>query len=166
MRRVRCGFKSDRVANFLEILRRCTVSTVLRADLVLGWVPSDNPRILAASSLLDPKASGDIYFVSPTEPGTYVYVCTVPGHSILMNGVMQVQSTAKLIEDLTWSIYRGKWNKLPDFSKLDPIETGKAKKGLIDLNVAKKQKGSFGVVFEGKLIVPKEEKYEFTPFLR
>lgn len=128
-----------------------------------GWVPKGDPRIIVASALLDPKASEDLYFVAPDEPGDYPYVCTVPGHAILMNGMMQVKSGAKLIENLTWSIYRGDWgDKLPDFSKLEPVETGKAKNGLIDLSVAKKQKGKFGVVFEGKLIVPKEEKYEFT----
>ncbi|MFA7473741.1 MAG: plastocyanin/azurin family copper-binding protein, partial [Spirosomataceae bacterium] len=40
--------------------------------------------------LLQPESSETIYFVAPTRPGTYQYVCTFPGHHALMQGNMVV----------------------------------------------------------------------------
>jgi azurin/lysophospholipase L1-like esterase len=54
-----------------------------------GFVPeSDN--ILAASPLVDHGKETKIEFTAPTEPGEYEYVCTFPGHHILMRGIMKV----------------------------------------------------------------------------
>lgn len=131
-----------------------------------GWVPVGNPRILAASALLNPAASEALYFVAPEEPGEYPYVCTVPGHSLLMRGVLKVHKAgAAQLKDLTYSIYQGDWNKLPDFSKLTPVETGKLPQGRIDLAVAKKHKGGIGIVFEGKLIVSGATAEDFHFFV-
>ncbi|MCB1064982.1 MAG: hypothetical protein KDN20_18960 [Verrucomicrobiae bacterium] len=126
-----------------------------------GWVPREDPRIIVASQLLDPKGSEDLYFIAPQDPGDYPFVCTVPGHALLMRGVVQVRKKVEILTDLTYSIYKGDWNKLPDFSAEKPVETGKLPQGLIDLEVAKKMKGGFGVVFEGKLKIAKEEEYHF-----
>ena len=127
----------------------------------LGWVPTDHPRILIASKLLDPESSEDLYFVAPEQAGDYPFVCTVPGHSMLMKGILTVQKPGAVLEDLKYSIYEGKWSKLPDFSTLTPVKTGKLKDGLIDLGVARKIKGPFGIVFEGKLRVENEEDVRF-----
>ncbi len=127
----------------------------------LGWVPTDHPRILVASKLLDPESSEDLYFVAPENAGDYPFVCTVPGHSMLMKGILKVQKPGAVLEDLNYSIYEGKWSKLPDFSTLTPVKTGKLKDGLIDLGVAQKIKGPVGIVFEGKLRVENEEDVRF-----
>ena len=132
--------------------------------IALGWVPKDHPRIIVASKLLDPESSEDLYFVAPKEYGDYPFVCTVPGHSMLMKGILKIQdpSAKASLEKLTYKIYKGDWKKLPDFSKLKPIKTGKLPDGIIDLSVAKKHKGgSIGVVFEGKLRVENEEDHRF-----
>lgn len=129
--------------------------------IATGWVPRDHPRILAASALLNPAASETLYFVAPDEPGDYPYVCTVPGHSLLMRGILQVRKPGKVLTDLTYAIYRGDWNKLPDFSTLQPVETGKLPDGRIDIGVAKKFPGGFGIVFEGKLTATEAEDYHF-----
>jgi len=127
----------------------------------LGWVPADHPRILIASKLLDPESSEDLYFVAPEKTGAYPFVCTVPGHSMLMKGTLLVKKPGAVLEDLSYSIYEGKWSKLPDFSTLEPVKTGKLKSGLIDLGVARKIKGPFGIEFEGKLRVENEEDHRF-----
>ena len=127
----------------------------------MGWVPRDDPRVIVASQLLDPKATEDLYFVAPEAPGDYPYVCTVPGHSLLMRGILRVRNQAPVLKELTYSIYEGNWDKLPDFSKLEPVKTGKLESGLIDLGVAKDRKGGFGVVFEGKFEIEKAEKFSF-----
>ncbi|MBX7208225.1 MAG: hypothetical protein K1X78_07950 [Verrucomicrobiaceae bacterium] len=53
-----------------------------------GYVP-DSPDILVHTKLLQPNTSETIEFVAPAA-GDYPYVCTFPGHGILMNGVMKV----------------------------------------------------------------------------
>jgi azurin len=129
--------------------------------IATGWVPRDHPRILSASALLNPAASETLYFIAPEEPGDYPYVCTVPGHSLLMRGIMRVRKAAKVLNDLTYSIYEGNWDKLPDFSTLKPVETGKLPEGRIDIGVAKNRKGGFGIVFEAKLTATVAEDYHF-----
>jgi len=37
-----------------------------------------------------PGSSDIFYFVAPTKPGNYEYVCTFPAHSDTMRGVLKV----------------------------------------------------------------------------
>ena len=53
------------------------------------YVP-DSPDVLVATDLLDPHRDGKIHFTVPGEPGAYPYICTFPGHWMLMRGVMIV----------------------------------------------------------------------------
>ncbi|MEM6915480.1 MAG: cytochrome c, partial [Verrucomicrobiota bacterium] len=59
----------------------------------------------------------------------------------------------RLLSNLTYSLYEGKWEELPDFSKLEPIKTGKLEDGLITLSPADDIKGGFGMVFDGTLTI-------------
>ncbi|MFT5104446.1 MAG: azurin [Pseudoalteromonas tetraodonis] len=54
-----------------------------------GYVPTDDD-VIAASKLLTPGQSEVVKFTL-TEPGDYPYVCTFPGHSFLMKGVLKVK---------------------------------------------------------------------------
>lgn len=58
----------------------------------LHYIPNSS-QIWAHSFLLQPGKSETIYFVAPEKPGQYQYVCTYPGHYLLMRGVLNV--TAK-----------------------------------------------------------------------
>jgi azurin len=49
------------------------------------------PQVIAATRLVDPEGRESLVFVAPTEPGEYPFVCTVPGHWRIMNGIMIVQ---------------------------------------------------------------------------
>ena len=51
--------------------------------------PSD--KILQATKLLDPNTGTVLRFNAPIEPGVYPFVCTFPGHWVIMNGKMIVQ---------------------------------------------------------------------------
>lgn len=51
---------------------------------------ADTPKILFYTNLLQPHQSESIYFTAPTTPGDYTYVCTVPGHFYIMQGIMRV----------------------------------------------------------------------------
>lgn len=53
------------------------------------FVP-DSPKVLAVMGLVDPGATGEIWFIAPAKPGTYPYVCTYPGHWRMMNGKLKV----------------------------------------------------------------------------
>lgn len=55
----------------------------------LGFRP-DSPKILAATKLLDHDKEETLDFVVPAKPGDYEYVCTFPGHHLLMRGIMKV----------------------------------------------------------------------------
>ncbi|MFK5922838.1 MAG: plastocyanin/azurin family copper-binding protein [Verrucomicrobiota bacterium] len=51
----------------------------------------ESDDILFHSNLVLPGKSETIEFTAPSEPGDYPYLCTYPGHWILMNGVMKVK---------------------------------------------------------------------------
>jgi uncharacterized cupredoxin-like copper-binding protein len=53
------------------------------------FVP-DMSSVLAVMGLIDPGKSGTFFYVVPQKPGTYPYVCTVPGHWRMMNGKLKV----------------------------------------------------------------------------
>lgn len=46
--------------------------------------------ILANTKLVQPNQTETIEFVAPAEAGDYPYICTFPGHWLLMRGVMHV----------------------------------------------------------------------------
>ncbi len=55
-----------------------------------GYIP-ESDDLLFHSNLLVPGSSDIFYFVAPTEPGTYEYVCTFPAHSATMRGILMVE---------------------------------------------------------------------------
>jgi azurin len=54
------------------------------------FIPEDK-SILHHTKLLAPNSVETLRFVAPTVPGEYPYVCTFPGHWVLMRGVMVVE---------------------------------------------------------------------------
>ncbi|MDA0875102.1 MAG: plastocyanin/azurin family copper-binding protein, partial [Bacteroidetes bacterium] len=54
-----------------------------------GYVP-DSDQVLFHTSLLEPGTRETIYFQAPTQPGTYEFLCTFPGHAFTMRGVLRV----------------------------------------------------------------------------
>ena len=106
------------------------------------WIPT-HPQLLFASKMADPKKSVTLEFTAPKEPGVYPYVCTLPGHAMLMNGEMTVgaSTSSSGLSELTYMIYEGKWKKLPEFDELKPVSTDHVPGGLIDLDVAQQRHG-------------------------
>jgi putative membrane-bound dehydrogenase-like protein len=49
------------------------------------------PEVIIATRLVDPNGKESIVFTVPNIPGEYPFVCTVPGHWRLMNGIMKVE---------------------------------------------------------------------------
>jgi azurin len=132
------------------------------AALARGWMPSDSAKVLAASRLLDPKGTEDLYFVAPRKAADYPFVCTVPGHATIMNGIMKVRQSKPAFKDLQYRLYEGEWTALPDFASLTPVISGPVPGGLITLDVIGKRKpDKFALVFEGTFEVAEDDEYEF-----
>jgi azurin len=55
----------------------------------LNYIPKSSD-ILYHTRILRPKESDTIYFTAPAEAGDYTYVCTFPGHYVLMRGTLRV----------------------------------------------------------------------------
>lgn len=54
------------------------------------WLPQSD-QILAASKLLDHRGEELLEFEAPEQAGDYPFVCTFPGHHLLMRGLMKVR---------------------------------------------------------------------------
>ncbi|MCP5551189.1 MAG: discoidin domain-containing protein [Akkermansiaceae bacterium] len=61
----------------------------------LGFIP-ESPDILWHTKLLDHGQEEVLEFTAPEKPGDYPYVCSFPGHHIIMRGVMKVSRNAVL----------------------------------------------------------------------
>ena len=86
----------DDMPHNLVIVRPGTADAIGTAALQLGvkgmnlgYIPED-VNILHHTQLLQPGVSESIYFTAPTEAGEYTYVCTYPGHYLIMRGVLKV----------------------------------------------------------------------------
>ncbi|MGK0186914.1 MAG: putative membrane-bound dehydrogenase-like protein [Verrucomicrobiales bacterium] len=55
----------------------------------LQWVP-ESDKIIVSSKLIDHRGEQVLDFTAPETPGDYPFVCTFPGHHILMRGIMKV----------------------------------------------------------------------------
>lgn len=54
------------------------------------YIPDDD-AILAYTELAQPGETVSVTFTAPSEPGNYRYICTFPGHYMLMQGTMTVR---------------------------------------------------------------------------
>jgi uncharacterized cupredoxin-like copper-binding protein len=56
----------------------------------LDFVPK-SPDVLFATKMLAPNQTDTLRFHAPKEPGRYPYICSFPGHYLVMRGVMVVE---------------------------------------------------------------------------
>jgi azurin len=68
---------------------RVGIAAISAADN--GYIPDDE-AILFYTPLAGPQETVEVTFTAPSEPGAYPYICTFPGHYVLMRGVMTVTS--------------------------------------------------------------------------
>jgi len=54
-----------------------------------NYVP-ESDDVLYHTGLVSPETSDRIFFVVPETPGDYEYICSFPGHAVLMKGVLRV----------------------------------------------------------------------------
>lgn len=53
------------------------------------FIPNSS-KVLYHTNLIQPQGSEAIYFIAPSIPGDYKYLCTYPGHAMVMQGTMNV----------------------------------------------------------------------------
>ena len=56
----------------------------------LNYVPKI-PEVIQSTELVSPEGNATLVFIAPEKPGHYPFLCTVPGHWRIMNGIMKVQ---------------------------------------------------------------------------
>ena len=59
------------------------------SGLELGYIP-ESDKVIFASRLLERNEEQLIEFKAPSTVGDYEYVCTFPGHHLVMRGIMKV----------------------------------------------------------------------------
>ena len=83
----------------------------------MGFIPKDD-SIIASIGLVQPGKSAKVSFNAPGENGDYPYVCTFPGHSLSMRGIMKVVDDPSIV-------------KLETFNDISP--SGNLKNGVIEV---------------------------------
>jgi azurin len=56
----------------------------------MNYVPS-SAKVLFHTGLLQPSSSESIYFLAPSKPGEYPFLCSYPGHAQVMRGTLVVK---------------------------------------------------------------------------
>jgi azurin len=87
---------NDDMLHNLVIVKPKTVTKVGEAAFKMdldgeakAYVP-DLDEVLFHTGLMQPESQETIYFVAPSTPGDYTFVCTYPGHYTLMQGIIKV----------------------------------------------------------------------------
>ncbi|MEM0968846.1 MAG: PA14 domain-containing protein, partial [Verrucomicrobiota bacterium] len=124
-----------------------------------AWV-AESDRVLAKTGMIGLKQEETIYFTAPEKTGSYVYLCTFPGHAMLMRGTLRVAVKKPAFQSLAYRFYEGKFSKLPDVSKLTPTSSGNVKDKLIDVRSIMGNKVG-AIVWEGSFEVTKTGPWEF-----
>jgi azurin len=60
-------------------------------DAFLRHYVPESSDVICYTDVVEPKGEGAIYFQVPNEPGRYPYLCTFPGHWMVMNGELIVK---------------------------------------------------------------------------
>ena len=58
--------------------------------LARHYIP-ESKNVIAYTDMVNPGGSFTIHFKAPDKPGLYPYLCTFPGHWLVMNGVLKVE---------------------------------------------------------------------------
>lgn len=97
-KRVKLIFNNpDAVPHNLVIVKPGTADAVANAAIALGaegfareFIP-ESEDILHYTKLLNGGETEEIVFDAPSEPGDYQFVCSFPGHAMLMRGILRVK---------------------------------------------------------------------------
>jgi putative membrane-bound dehydrogenase-like protein len=87
----------DAMPHNLVIVKPGTANDVAAAAVALGakgfekkFIP-ESDDVIAYSDLIERGETDVLEFTAPSKPGDYVFVCTFPGHALLMRGTLKVR---------------------------------------------------------------------------
>ena len=72
-----------------EIGEQCN-QLIADPEAVANQYIPNTEKVLAYTNIVEPFSEHTIYFRAPTETGRYPYLCTFPGHWMVMNGWIDV----------------------------------------------------------------------------
>lgn len=127
------------------------------------WVPK-HPRVLLASRMLKDGERQTLSFDAPARPGQYPFVCTLPGHAMLMFGTLHVQVPVAGLQDVNYTMFRcGPHLSFPDFSTFrdNVIARGVLSDGLLDATPADIN-DHYAMEFTATLEIPQDGDYTFS----
>jgi azurin len=64
---------------------------IAEPDAALRHYIPKSADLIAYTDIVDPQEQFTIHFRAPSEPGRYPFLCTFPGHWMVMNGEMIVE---------------------------------------------------------------------------
>lgn len=120
-----------------------------------GSIPTTNSNVFNNSLILNETKTISLKYFNEKGQGSQPEIKTYKKVA-LQKGV----KVKGLKVGLKYSYYEGKWNCIPDFSKLKPVKNGVAS----DFNVVKEanlREDNFGFVFKGYFYAPKDGMYVF-----
>jgi len=136
------------------------------AGIRQDWIP-ENDRIIAHTKMVNPHQSETIEFTAPDIEGRMPFVCTFPGHALIMNGVFFVRHPVPPIKGLHYRYYVAKPGQhlqhLPSPDSVQSVEEEELPAGKVDISIHEKdRKNDFAYEFEGRLDCPKDGAYRFA----
>ena len=132
-----------------------------------GYVPTSE-LVIAATKMLEPRQSDTVTFRAPREPADYPYVCTYPGHAMIMRGVMRVSTEDPVgaappaaLRQLSFTYYEGDdWKTLPDMEQLKPLADEYLTNNVISIK-PRKRETNFGFMYDAELLIRDPGRYRF-----
>lgn len=86
----------DALPHNLVITKPGTATEVANAAIAMGadgfaaqFIP-ESSDIIAHTDMIDGQTSADLEFEVPSETGDYEFVCTFPGHALIMRGILKI----------------------------------------------------------------------------
>ena len=74
----------------LQVVGQKCNELIADPDVRRNYIP-ETDDVLAYTDVVEPYSKHTIYFRSPQKPGRYPYLCTFPGHWMVMNGTLVVR---------------------------------------------------------------------------
>ncbi len=154
-----------------ELLTAIILKGILKEDnkyvqamLALEAALNDE-QIAALISYLTHEFGGKRFDVKPSEVAQWrksYAKQTSPWRREDLASMLAAADAPQLLSNVSYSLYSGKWEQLPNFEQLTPEKTGKLEKNLISLSPAKPVKSGFGMVFDADLTIPEDGTYFFS----
>lgn len=120
-----------------------------------GSIPAINSGVFTNSLIIDETHTISLRYFNEKGQGTQPEIKKYEKVSL-----QKGRNVRDLKDGLSYTYYEGKWDNLPDFSKLDPVKKGVTS----DFNVVKVsnlREDNFGFVFKGFFYAPKDGMYLF-----